>query len=52
MNLIGNSVKFSTRGGTINIMNKLIYSEDDLTIKDPLFLDAILKSNAATYLEV
>ena len=34
MNLIGNSMKFTTNGGTIKVFSKLIKSEDDLTIKD------------------
>lgn len=52
MNLVNNSVKFSPNGGTIKVMSKLIKSDDDLTEKDPQFLDAIFKSNAATFLEV
>ena len=52
MNLLANSIKFSPSGGTIQIKSKLITSEDDLTVKDPLFREAIIKSNAATFLEV
>ena len=52
MNLIGNSIKFSTNGGAIKVISKLIKSEDDLTIKDSQFSEAILKSNSTTFLEV
>lgn len=45
MNLVGNSIKFSPSGGTIKVMSKLIKSEDDLTVKDPQFINAIINSN-------
>lgn len=52
MNLIGNSIKFSSSGGTIKVKSKLIKSENDLSFKDSQFRDAIIKSNSATFLEV
>ena len=45
MNLISNSIKFSTNGGTIKVKSKLIKSDNDLTVKDPLLIEAVLKSN-------
>lgn len=52
MNLLANAVKFTPFSGEVMITSSLISSEEDLAVKDPLFVDILSKSNGKKYLEV
>ena len=52
MNLIGNAVKFTPFSGKIQVTARLLRSNDDLTIKDPIFMAIMAKNNGKNYLEM
>ena len=53
MNLLSNAIKFTPYGGKIKISCKLVKSDNEFSVSDPLFSDVMHKSGInTTYLEV
>lgn len=50
--MLANAVKFTPFSGEVNITSSLITCEEDLAVKDPLFLNILSKSPGKHFLEV